>query len=174
MKRFKQFFSALRAKVTAEDETFAGLYLSECELRLFNRMSIPDRKHCLNVAYTARLLAKDLKNVDVEKLIKAALLHDVGRRQGDLSIFDKAAAVIINKAAGSRLVAAWGKQGRGSIVQNLRHALYVSRQHPAIGAELLSSCGTDASVVFLVRNHHNYRDRQTMELELLQKADELN
>lgn len=173
MRRVKQVLSALRAKVTPADKAFAARHLTPSELALFWQMSIPDQRHCLNVAYTAANLTDKLQGINRTALIKAALLHDIGRKSGDVSTADKIIAVIGRAVCGGGFAKTWGKQGRGDVWQNLRHALYVSANHPEIGANLLRSVGTEDQVVDLVRCHHQPAGLAcSPELSLLQQADD--
>jgi putative nucleotidyltransferase with HDIG domain len=175
MRRIKQVLSALGAEVTPQDEAFAAAHLTRSERKLFGQMSLPDQRHCLNVAYTVTELADGLSDCNQTVLVKAALLHDVGRRRGDVSTSDKIMAVISRAVFGSGFAKKWGKQGRGGILQNLRHAAYVSANHPEIGAELLRLAGTEDRVVNLVRYHHHPAGAaDSPELGLLRQADDLN
>lgn len=174
MNRVKQLLSALRAVVTPQDMVFVDNWLSPAERELFDRMSLPDRRHCLNVAYTAVELAASSTGIDRSTLIKASLLHDVGRRHGDVSTTDKVIAVLSRALFGSRIFA-WGKKGRGGKVDNLRHALYVSANHAQISAELLRAAGTETAVICLVADHHKpAATADSAELTLLRAADNLN
>lgn len=175
MQRVKQVLSAIWAKITPQDETFVAKHLNQSECKLFWQMSLPDQRHSLNVAYTVLELADELAESDQPVLIKAALLHDVGRKQGDVSTPDKIIAVISRAVFGRKVTQKWGRQGRGSFFHNLRHAFYVSANHPEIGAELLRSAGTEEQVVNLVRFHHHPAGcADSQELNLLRRADDLN
>lgn len=175
MRRVKQVLSALRAKINCQDEQFAAARLTRSELDLFQGMSIPDQRHCLNVAYMAASLAAQAGDCDRGSLVKAALLHDVGRRRGDVSTIDKIIAVLSRAVFGDAWFRRWGRPGRGGSWQDLRHAAYVSAHHPELGAALLRSAGTEARVVDLVRAHHQPANlSDSRELRLLRQADDLN
>ncbi|KYZ75201.1 hypothetical protein AXX12_13615 [Anaerosporomusa subterranea] len=175
MRRVKQVLSAIRAEVTPQDAAFVAKHLTQSELELFRQMSLPDQRHCLNVANTVAELAGGLREVNQPVLIKAALLHDVGRRRGDVSTSDKIMAVISRAVFGSGFAQKWGKQGRGGAWENLRHAFYVSANHPEIGAKLLRQAGTEEQVINLVRYHHHPAGMaDSKELSLLRQADDLN
>lgn len=175
MRRVKQVLSAIRAEVKSQDEAFIAKHLTQSERELFQQMSLPDQRHCLNVAYTVTELAGGLRELNQTVLIKAALLHDVGRRRGDCSTSDKIMAVICRAVFGSGFTEKWGKQGRGGVLQNVRHAFYVSARHSEIGAELLRQAGTEEQVINLVRYHHHPASlADSKELSLLRQADDLN
>ncbi len=179
--RFKQFIRGLFAKITPADETFIQIYLTKGEALLFHRLRVGEQRHSLNIAYDC-LEASPYHRM----LIKAALLHDVGKVNSNLTLIHKALVVVIMKLPiPERILPGF-----------LKKALYYKRQHPTLGAELLKRIGTEPSVVFLVRHHH--RDLSTAplpssicfpkgeeagkggtedplkDLELLQKIDEKN
>jgi putative nucleotidyltransferase with HDIG domain len=175
MRRVKQVLSAIRAEVTPQDESFIAQRLTQPEIELFQQMSLADRRHCLNVAYTVAELSSGYHGLNLTVLIKAALLHDVGRRRGDVSTIDKIFAVMSRAVFGSGITQKWGKQGRGSALENLRHAFYVSAHHSQLGADLLRLAGTEEQVINLVRYHHHPDSlTDSRELTLLRQADDLN
>lgn len=175
MKRVKQLLSAMGALITPKDEEFVKQHLNLSEQKLFHQMSIPDRRHCLNVTKTVITLAEKNQVANLNILVKAALLHDVGRQGGTVSTVDKVIGVILRAVLGDKMVEKWSKVGRGSRWKNLRNALYVNAHHPRIGAELLRNSGTQAEVVQLVSCHHLPAQlKDTIELTLLRKADDEN
>ncbi|NBG87028.1 HD domain-containing protein [Isachenkonia alkalipeptolytica] len=179
--RIKQFFRGVFAKVTPEEQVFLKAYLTKGEALLFRRLRVGEQRHSLNIAYDC--LKEAPKN---RILIKAALLHDVGKINSNLTLVHKALVVVITKLPIPKRM----------LPKFLQKALYYKQQHPALGAELLNNVGTEASVVFLTRHHH--RDFSTnpiplkaypklgegfnenslgdllKTLELLQKIDEKN
>ena len=93
--RVRQFMTAMGARLTEEDMAFARHWLTPEQRKLFFSMSVPDQYHALHVAYTARALAEETAEaVDEALLTRCALLHDVGRRRGDLGTFWKSFAVL--------------------------------------------------------------------------------
>ncbi len=51
------------------------------------RESVPE--HCWRMAVLAFLLAEELPDVDMDKVIKMCLLHDLGEIEGDIPAFEK-------------------------------------------------------------------------------------
>lgn len=177
MRRVKQLLSAIQAVVTPQDQEFAAQFLTPPEYALFWQMNVPDQRHCLNVAYTIieYFTSGSFRDINRTVVIKAALLHDIGRRCGDVSTVDKILAVAARSMLGSEILQRWGRLGRGGVLENLRHAFYVSAWHPQIGADLLRSVGSEESVIQLVRCHHDPPDlTDSRELRLLRYADDLN
>jgi putative nucleotidyltransferase with HDIG domain len=172
--RGKQFFNALRAKISKEDMDFIATHLNTKEAILFWGMNLPDQQHALKVVYTAITIAIGRQDIDKETLYKAALLHDVGRVKGDLSTIDKVIAVLANKFAPAQ-ARKWGRFGRGGKLANLKHALFVFYNHPLLGAALLKEVGVSDKVIDLVAQHHLAETTEdTPELNILRQADKLN
>lgn len=174
LRRVKQVFAAWTAKVETQDRDFLMQWLNKPEQKLFWAMNLPDQRHALNVSYTALRLAEERHlAVNEEKLIKCCLLHDVGKVRGDVSTLDKVFAVIVFRCAPD-----WAlrqcKAGKGGLLQNLRHALYIYAHHGARGYDKLLSIG-ETELAKLVRSHHEAaRAEDAPELLLLREADELN
>lgn len=174
LNRVRQVWSAINARVTPADEYFVRQHLRERELALFWAMSLPDRRHVLNVAYTAIRLAEGSESLDGKLLIRCALLHDVGRQNGDVSTIDKIIAVLLHKLL-PRAAKTLAREGRGGRVANLRHALYVYFNHPQRSAALLQTAGAEEILIAIVARHHKApADGDPTELVLLRQADGLN
>lgn len=175
MKRAKQFWAAITARVTMEDSTWVNGILSPREANLFWRMNLPDRQHAIRVARSAMALAeKESVDIDHDLLLRASLLHDVGKVYGDVSTADKVLTVIGHKFA-PRMMRSWGREGRGSRVDNLRHACYVYFHHPQRSADFLRKINTEDALVQLALHHHDKMTAgERMELTLLRRADEMH
>ena len=123
------------------------------EQALWARMSAPDRRHAVGVA---RQVALTLGSSAERPVLAAALLHDVGKVDSDLSTVARAFATVVNRQAG-----------------NSRFARY--RRHDLIGADLLISAGSDPLTVAWAREHHRSSDRWTLPARLssaLKAADD--
>ncbi len=172
MQRVRQFFRAIRASLNVADINYIKKYLPDEAQQLFFAMNLSDQYHALQVAYTAeRIGAK--QPLDLPFLIRCALLHDVGRRKGDMGVIGKVFAVLLHAACPS-FSRRWAKKERASLLDFLRHALYVYYCHPAIGAELLRQAGflKEADVI---RHHHEpSKEGDSLVLRILRQADEQN
>lgn len=174
LNRIKQVFAALTAAITQKDRQFVDLYLNFKERNLFLGMNIPDQRHVLNVAYTSLQLAESHPEVNIVLLIKCALLHDVGKRKGDVSTFDKIITVI-GHGLFSNWTKKWGRLGRGSKLSNLRHAFYIYHHHAALSAAKLHEIGEDVQLIEIIARHHKTpADNDPLELILLRKADNMH
>ena len=166
--RVRQFVRAVTQHMGEADHAFVRANLPAKALPLFYAMHPADQVHARNVAYTARALAErhGLPEEQRAFLIRCALLHDVGRRKGDLDILGKVFAVLMMHYlphASERLMEHEGRLG---------HALYVYPHHPAIGAGM-------AEEARIIERHHMADDmadaagdRQV--LRLLREADARN
>ena len=173
-KRFIQFIRALGARITLADRAFIGEHLTPAEQEVFYGMSVQDQFHCRRVAEDGIRLAEGRTDVDRRFLIRCALLHDVGRRWGDVSTWDKIAAVLLHYFFPEQ-TRAWAREGRGNRLENLRHALHVSACHPQRGIALLRPIGVELELLTVIGAHHESPTiKDPPALTLLRRADDLN
>lgn len=164
--RGKQFFRALSAKITVEDEKYISHHLNEEEQKLFFAMSTEDQFHCVNVAYTIeRFIIEDKKNIDRKFLIRCALLHDVGRVKGDLNTFQKVFAVLLTKFL-PNLAKKLERKGN--------HSIYIYNHHAEIGARKLQKLNLFKESKIIAKHHSPPRANDPEELKFLRLADEKN
>jgi len=168
--RLKQLIQALRAKMTEENIALINKYLSGREKDLFNRLDLPTRKHCVLVAGKCLELSPVYK-VEPRLMAKAALLHDIGKGSGNMSIIDRSLTAALDFFC-PWLLRKLARPGRGNIFRNFRHAAYIYLHHPALGADLLKLTGTEPMLIELTALHHQAAKKDDPpELELLRKAD---
>lgn len=172
--RVKQVIAALTANITADDRLFVKSYLSTAEQALFWGMNRPDQRHVLNVAYTALQLAKKQDGIDVNLLVRCALLHDIGKIKGDVSTMDKIMTVVGHRLAPKR-AKQWGRLGKGSPLRNIRHAFYIYYNHAQRSGAMLKAIGACPKIIHIVAKHHKTpAEDDPLELMLLRKADDLH
>lgn len=156
---------------TYEDKNFLNRHLSDWERVLFDQMDYIDQRHAFGVARTVLNDPRIQNQAEKEILIKAALLHDIGKIRGDFTINQRVLVKI------SQLFPSWHKRlfkaGKRSESGNLARAVYVQAIHPQRGAYMLLISGVDEEVVELVRNHHNSISRTRLE-RCLKTADAVN
>ena len=135
-------------------------------------MSVPDQWHALRTAYTAVALAeKTAEKVDLPLLTRCSLLHDVGRRDGEFSVFWKCLAVLFAGLFPSQ-AKAYGDGACGDGV--LHRKMLVYYHHAEIGADMLLREGF-AKEAEIVREHHKApTEDDPPELRILRMADEMN
>ena len=173
-KRVRQVGLAWRARITPEDRSFIGEYLYSREQELFYGMSVQDQFHCRRVAADILRLAEEHGAMDRRFLVRCALLHDVGRRNGDISTGDKIFTVLLHCLLPEQAIR-WGRQGKGTRLDNMRHAVFVYFHHPELGVLLLSKISPENELLGIVGAHHRRADADDpVELHLLRQADELN
>ena len=171
VKRFKQFYNALTAKFNFADVLYVRARLNDSEAQLFFQMGIAEQVHAVNTAKAVeKLLEKAVKSVDRKILLKAALLHDVGKIKGSMKLWHKSACVLFDEfcpCKAQRLASF--EQPKGS----LAYALYVYYHHPRIGARKLEKISGGYRLCALVRFHHEKKSPEEIATELyyLKTAD---
>lgn len=134
--------------------------LNEGEQELWARMSGPDRRHAVGVARTVAATPEGGQ----PWVVAAALLHDVGKIDSQLSTFARVPATVAGLVARDRILADYGD---GRLGRYLRH--------DAIGAALLERVGADPRAVAWAREHHLPAERWTVPRragEALKAADD--
>ena len=79
-----QFFSAAFARVRPSERVLVERHLSPAQMALFWHMARCDQRHALDVLQTLRQAGHH-----DETLLQAALLHDVGKAAGRLTIWHR-------------------------------------------------------------------------------------
>lgn len=164
--RILQFIRAVTAKVTVEDAKYISAHLNAEEQKIFFALSLADQSHSLRTAYTIeRLIIEDKRGVDREFLIRCALLHDVGRRAGDLTIMGKIFVVLITSLAPK-----FAKR----LELNGNRALYIYHHHAELGAQKLQRLGLYKEAKIIAKHHASPKPDDPLELKLLRMADNEN
>lgn len=114
-------------------------------MALFDRFSETDRSHSYRVMRMLREAGDD-----EPALLKAALLHDIGKTTTTLTAWDRTVAVVGQKLWSAR-AAQWGA---GEPV-GWRRPFVVRFQHPAWGAAMAQAAGSAPQVVSLIRRHQD-------------------
>ncbi len=165
--RIWQFWQSWKKPPQQEEWNQIQAILSPSELDLFRKFPVSDQNHSLRV----------LRNLEAEgetdlDLLKAALLHDIGKTCHPLRRWERVFAVLL---AGlfPETAAAWGQKKPEGIVR----PLVVIHQHPRWGADLADKAGSSQRVIWLIRHHEaedlgGFEDRKGVELlKKLQRAD---
>ncbi len=172
----KRVMNSWGTKLSEEDRTFIETYLDDPGKFLFYQMSKLDQQHALTVARAVLLKAaiENTTKMELDTLIKAALLHDIGKVEGDFSFLSRILVGLVRRIkptwrgrfAKTYPVTFWEKVGYG---------FYVDLVHPARGAHMARIFGVDKTVVDIIRHHHDPpRLGQSIELTWLQLIDNKN
>ena len=139
------------------------------ELTLFQRFSLSDQQHGFRVLGTLHRAG-----YTQPALLKAALLHDVGKTRYELTVWERSLAVLLAMVWPQR-VDVWG-QGEA---KGWQRPFVIKAQHPAWGAEMVAAIGGEALAVALIRRHQDVlpeadETEEDQLLRLLQWADDQN
>ena len=168
--RVWQFWQSLQKPPRPDELKKAQNILNPIELELFLKLPFPDKNHSLRVFSSL----ESAEETDPD-LLKAALLHDIGKTCHPLKRWERVFAVLVGGLLPRKAVD-WGQKDP----EGIHRALVVIHQHPVWGAELAEKAGTNQRVIWLIRHHEvadltGLLDQGGVELlQKLQKADNLN
>lgn len=146
----RRFFGSVRpGPPSPEDLAWVRSILSHDEWQLFQRMSNPDRRHAVAVA---RDVVSELPDAS-GPVMKAALLHDVGKVESRFRTPARVAATVWWAAADDEIADRWLDEA------GLRRRLAQYRRHPEIGEQLLLEAGSDPVTAGWAADHHKPRSR---------------
>lgn len=143
MYRVWQFVRGLTAPVTLRDRALVERLLTSPQLSLFLSMSARDQRHGLDL-----VCALQVQGYQAPELLRAALLHDVGKA-GNIDLPYRVAAVLLERFA-PELLQRLADDRLGS----LGYPLFVYLNHARWGAEKAAEAGSDWLSVELIRRHH--------------------
>lgn len=147
-KRIKQFYINLTDKMTEDDYIYVESKLTKKEYILFTKLLKSEQKHSVRVAKDIDRKFKNneissstiLNNKDI--LIKASLLHDIGKIKKKVNIIDKSIIVILNKLT------------RGSLKKLNNKKVQCYYNHPEYSYDILKDVIKNNVFLNIVRNHH--------------------
>lgn len=181
-----------RKGLDIQHRSFTERFLDDNELVLFNQMALWDQYHTVN---TAKLILEHFTGtgngtgtgagtgldtasgasigggaetkIRLLTLIKAALLHDVGKVKGDAGLPTRLCVSFIR-----RVFPDYRRKHADRGGNKLQYALYVDLIHPARGAYMALSTGVCPEIADLIRRHHDEpQNSDPEELRILQEAD---
>jgi len=148
--RVRQFSHAVWASAAPADLEQARSVLTPAQMALFVGMQSSEQTHALSVY--RQLLAQGETSPD---LLKAALLHDVGKICRPLRLWERVLIVLV-KAIYPAQSRRWGSvDSEEAGKKTWKQAFAVAEQHPAWGAELAAEAGTSPLTVELIRLHQD-------------------
>jgi len=138
-----RFFGVMRARVDPAELCLLDDYLGPAERNLFLSMRIADQRHSLDLC--RRLRCDGHGEPD---LLRAALLHDVGKAAGPLPVVYRVIYGLCRLISPG--LARWlGRLERPSLVR----PFYLAAHHAGIGALAAERAGSNQRVVHLIRRH---------------------
>jgi hypothetical protein len=146
MRQFAAALAAYRAPLRADERAAAEAWLPQAAWPLFESMPRNDQRHSVNV-----LRALVAAGHDEPALMQAALLHDVAKSTGGVTLLHRVAAVLI-KAIQPDWPARIA-QGPTPARRNLCYPFWAHANHPRLGAELAATAGCDPLAAALIRRH---------------------
>ncbi|WP_234124802.1 HD domain-containing protein [Clostridium hydrogenum] len=161
-KRIKQFYNYMTANVDAEDKMYLDKCLNTDERNLFDKLSVHEQKHSINVAKDVENIC-DKNSMNSSNLVKAALMHDIGKLKAKMNIIEKSIIVILDNIS----------KGRIKRFTKLEK-IYVYYNHPDDGAKILEELNENSRILYLIRNHHNKSIKDDLELSILKICDDRN
>jgi hypothetical protein len=141
--RTSQTIRVVLAKPEPEDLALAEEHLPSSLWDLFQQMSPADQVHGIRVLRS--LLRRGEGDPD---LLAAAILHDVGKSQVRLRLWERVLIVLASWLSPSR-VCHWG-EGK---LTGWQRSFVVSVHHPVWGAEMIRQAGGSGELVNLVLRH---------------------
>ena len=167
--RIWQFWQSLKKPPDDEDLELVKSVLTPAEIELFLQLPIPDQNHSIRVL----IILKSQGERDPD-LLKAALLHDIGKIKYPLQRWERVFSVLITGFFPNR-IQNWGNGNPAG----LERPLVVINHHPDWGAEFAENVGSSPQTIWLIRNHEKEKpegsspERKKLLLKL-QQADNQN
>lgn len=160
--RVWQFFRALLARIHPHERELVAQQLGPSLVALFWQMDRCDQRHGLDVYRTLQEVGYQDR-----ELLQAALLHDVGKAGGGLTLIHRVAVVLLEKYA-PHVLERWTQNGRTWRTPFVRHA-----KHAQLGAQWTLEASIAPQAAEWIRRHHN-PDPTDDRLAALQWADRQN
>jgi putative nucleotidyltransferase with HDIG domain len=174
LKFILRLLGCAKKRLSVEERILIDKYLDDAGKFLFFQMDRIDQHHALAVAKTVMEEAGYQRGVNLDILVKAALLHDIGKVEGELNFWGRISAGLLRRL-NPKLRDKLSRNTRNSFFEKICYGFYVDRIHPARGSYMARSLGIEANVVQLIRRHHDPPVQgQTVELTWLQTADGKN
>jgi hypothetical protein len=173
--RLRQFWRALYATPSAgELDKFSSL-LTPAQMALFRQMHRSEQAHSIQVMQAVLQTSQEIPDEPRRDLLRAALLHDVGKSRCPVRIWERA-VIVLSKAFLPGKVKRWDESATLGGASGWRRAFVVAQQHPAWGAQMAEEAGASPLAVALIRRHQDFRANpggglEDRLLQLLQAAD---
>lgn len=164
--RVKQFLWAIGSHFKEVDYKYVDKFLDSKEKELFNKLKHNEKHHSIRVCKDAINILRE-KNIEIDdkKIAKLSLLHDIGKGEHSLNIFEKSTLVILNKITN-------GKLRRLDNIKNID----IYYNHGEKGARLLKEYNKyDKEFLEAIEFHHNDKfSGNNKLLDIIRESDNKN
>ena len=160
--RIKQFYWSITARISDDNIIYLKKHLNERDINLFKKLAISDQKHSINVAIYVESQCR-IANIKDNILIKASLLHDIGKSEYKSNVLNKTVIVLLDKITKGKI-----KKYRNIKLINIYY------NHGEIGYNILKDYKYDDKLLYLIKNHHNTEIKGNFSLDILKKSDNYN
>jgi hypothetical protein len=157
--RLLQTWRTLTSKPKRNDLLEIQSTLSPDLFSLFNQMHPSEQAH--SIAVYRDLLNQKIQNKD---LLEAALLHDAGKNQHPLRLWERV-VIVLGNAFFPENVKTWS-DGKP---EGLKRPFVVAQNHPEWGADLASQAGASKLTADLIRRHQDSMSDENGILESMQE-----
>lgn len=164
--RVKQFLWAVGSYFKEVDYEYVDRFLDSKEKELFDKLKHNEKHHSIRVCKDAiEICKKRNMNIDIKKIGKISLLHDVGKGEYGLNIFEKSTLVLLNKLT----------KGKLRKLDNIKN-IDVYYNHGEKGADILKKYKKyDEEFLEAIKFHHNDKFKNNNKLlELIRESDNKN
>lgn len=143
----RRFFTSLsRRPPDPADDAWVHATVTESEWPLYARLGNQDRRHS---AFSGRELVRILGPDTDPALVRASILHDVGKVHADLGTIGRSVSTVITYALGATRVQGWADRS------GFRGRCGRYETHSARGAAELAAAGSPPVVVAWAAGHHH-------------------
>lgn len=141
--RMRQTWAALTAKPDRIELHEVKAYLSPAEYSLFTQLHPSEQSHSISVFHQLRQ-----DGVEQPDLLKAALLHDVGKTRYPLHLWDRILIVL-----GRKIAPGYSGSISGNDLDGWKRPFVVSKKHAEWGAQMAAGAGASRLTVALINRH---------------------
>jgi hypothetical protein len=142
------------ARVAAADDAWARSLLTASEYRLWSRLSVFDRRHCLEAARRLERRLAGTAHAGDPLWPGAALMHDVGKLASNLSAVERALAAVTGTVVRVERARRWADRAGG-----FRRRIGAYLVHGELGARMIREAGGREAIAAWTEVHQGYGRR---------------